>query len=134
MREIWRVLKDDGRVVIVASHRRGLWSVIDTTPFAAGRPYLKQRLQALLRDAVFHPLVWDTALFFPPLRSPLLLKAARAWEQAGSRLWPGLGGVLMLEAEKNMLRPVGLMRRADARATRPALATPQPLRRIKRPD
>jgi SAM-dependent methyltransferase len=134
MREIWRVLKDDGRVVIVASHRRGLWSVIDTTPFAAGRPYLKQRLQALLRDSVFHPLLWDTALFFPPLRSSLLLKAARTWERAGSRLWPGLGGVLMLEAEKNMLRPVGLMRRAEARAVRPALAAPQPLRRIKRSD
>ena len=126
-REVWRVLKDDGRVIIVVSHRRGLWSVIDTTPFAAGRPYLKRRLEGLLRDAVFRPTVWNSALFFPPLRSGVLLRAARAWERAGSRLWPGLGGVLMLEAEKDMLAPVGLVRQEGARAVRPALAAPQPL-------
>ncbi len=131
MREIWRVLKDDGRVIIIASHRRGLWSVIDTTPFAAGRPFLKRRLEKLLRDAVFRPRFWNSALFFPPLRSGLLLKAARAWERAGSRLWPGFGGVIMLEAEKDMLAPIGLVRRAEGRVARPALASPQPLRRVK---
>lgn len=132
MREVWRVLKDDGRVIIVASHRRGLWSMIDTTPFAAGRPYLKRRLEGLLRDAIFRPRFWDSALFFPPFRSPTLLRAARAWERAGARLWPGFGGVLMLEAEKDMLAPVGLVRRAGARALRPAIAAPQPLRRAGR--
>lgn len=129
MREVWRVLKDDGRVIIVVSHRRGLWSMIDTTPFAAGRPYLKRRLEGLLRDALFRPRFWDSALFFPPFRSTLLLKAARAWERAGARLWPGFGGVLMLEAEKDMLAPVGLVRRAGGRAMRPAIAAPQPIRR-----
>ncbi len=131
MREIWRVLKDDGRIIIIASHRRGLWSVIDTTPFAAGRPYLKRRLEGLLRDAIFRPRFWNTALFFPPLQSGLLLKAARAWEKAGARQWPGFGGVIMLEAEKDMLAPIGLVRRAEVRAARPALAAPQPLRRMK---
>ncbi len=129
MREVWRVLKDDGRVIIVAAHRRGLWSVIDTTPFAAGRPYLKRRLEGLLRDAMFRPRFWDTALFFPPLHSSLLLRAARIWERAGAGLWPGLGGVLMLEAEKDMLAPVGLVRPAGARISRPAIAAAQPARR-----
>ncbi len=129
MREVWRVLKDDGRVIIIASNRRGLWSLIDTTPFAAGRPYLKRRLEGLVRDAIFRPRFWDSALFFPPLRSSLLLRAARAWERAGARLWPGLGGVLMLEAEKDMLAPVGLVRSARVRSVRPAGAAAQPLQR-----
>lgn len=129
MREAWRVLKDDGRVIIVVAHRRGLWSVIDTTPFAAGRPYLKGRLESLLRDAMFEPTRWDTALFFPPLRSKLLLRAARTWERAGARVWPGLGGILMLEAKKDMLAPVGLVRRAGERVKRPVIAAPQPARR-----
>lgn len=132
LREVWRVLKDDGRVLIIAAHRRGLWSVIDTTPFAAGRPYLKRRLEKLLRDAIFRPRYWDTALFFPPLRSRMLLKASRAFERAGARLWPGLGGVLMLEAEKDILAPAGLVRQSGARAIRPAIAAPQPLRRLPR--
>ena len=131
MREVWRVLKDDGRLIVVASHRRGLWSMIDTTPFAAGRPFLKRRLEGLLRDAIFHPTEWESALFFPPFRSQLLLRAARAWERAGSRLWPGFGGVLMLEAEKDMMAPIGLVRRAGARIARPALAA-SPLRRVSR--
>lgn len=129
MREVWRVLKDDGRAIVVVSHRRGLWSTIDTTPFAAGRPYLKRRLEGLARDAIFRPRFWGSALFFPPFRSALIMRAARAWERAGARLWPGLGGVLMLEAEKDMLAPIGLVRREGARALRPAIAAPQPLRR-----
>ncbi len=128
MREVWRVLKDDGRVIIIVSHRRGLWSMIDTTPFAAGRPYLKRRLESLLREAIFRPRFWDSALFFPPFRSNLLLRTAPAWERAGARLWPGFGGVLMVEAEKDMLAPVGLVRPAGRRALHPVIAAPQPLR------
>ena len=44
-------------------------------------------------------------------------------------LWPGLGGVVMVEAEKDMLAPAGLVRRANVRAIRPVIAAPQPLRR-----
>lgn len=131
MREIWRVLKDDGRLIIAAAHRRGFWSVIDTTPFAAGRPFLKRRLDGLLKDAMFRPLAWSGALFFPPFR--LALPAARAWERAGGLLWPGFSGVIMVEAAKDMLAPAGLVRRAGARAIRPVIAAPQPLRRT-RPD
>ena len=57
------------------------------------------------------------------------MRAARAWERAGARLWPGFGGVLMLEAEKDMLAPIGLVRREGARAMRPVIAAPQPMRR-----
>lgn len=122
MREVWRVLKDDGRVMIVAAHRRGLWSVIDTTPFAAGRPYLKRRLERLLRDAIFRPTAWSSALFFPPFGNKLVARAARSWERAGAMLWPGFGGVLMVEAAKDMLAPAGLVRERSALAIRPAMA------------
>ncbi|WP_411817116.1 class I SAM-dependent methyltransferase [Hyphococcus sp. DH-69] len=134
MREVWRVLKDDGRVIIIASHRRGLWSVIDTTPFAAGRPYLRRRLEGLLRDALFRPTAWDSALFFPPVKNRLIVRVARTWERAGAMLWPGLGGVIMVEAEKDMLSPIGLVRQAGVRAVRPAIAAPQPLRHQSRHD
>jgi len=122
MREIWRVLSDDGRVIIVAAHRRGLWSMIDTTPFAAGRPYLKRRLNALLQESMFRAVAWSAALYFPPFGAQVLLRAARAWERAGARVWPALGGVLMVEAAKEMMAPVGLVRQRAARFARPAIA------------
>jgi SAM-dependent methyltransferase len=128
MREVWRVLVEDGRVIIIASHRRGLWSMIATTPFAAGRPFLKGQLDGLLRGAMFRAVAWSAALFFPPVRSRFLLRGAGAWESAGARLWPGLSGVLMVEAAKDMLAPAGLVRRAEPAAIRPAAATASPVR------
>lgn len=132
MREIWRVLADDGRVIIIASHRRGAWSVIDSTPFAAGRPYLKHQLNALLQATMFRATAWSSALFFPPFQMRFLLRAAGAWERAGARVWPGFGGVLMVEATKEMLAPAGLVRGARFAAPRPAAAVAQPARRTRR--
>lgn len=118
MREAWRVLANDGRLIVIAAHRRGLWSIVGTTPFAHGRPFLRRQLFALLTESLFRPLEWTGALYFPPFDSRALLRLAAAWERAGARLWPFLGGVLMIEAGKELLAPVGLVQRAGARAVR----------------
>ncbi len=124
MREIWRVLTSDGRVIFVVAHRRGLWSMIDTTPFAHGRPYLKLQLERLLLGAMFRPTAWSGALYFPPLGARFLLRAARAWERAGARMWTGLSGVLMVEAAKDMMQPVARAAPVKARVAPPAVARP----------
>lgn len=124
MREAWRVLAPEGRLIVIVAHRRGLWSVIDTTPFAAGRPYLRRQLNELLQGAMFRALNWQGALYFPPFGARFLLRAASAWEGAGAKLWPGLGGVLMVEAVKELLAPVGQVQRARVRALRPSVARP----------
>lgn len=124
MREAWRVLAPEGRLIVVVAHRRGLWSVIDTTPFAAGRPYLRRQLNELLQGAMFRALSWQGALYFPPFGARFLLRASSAWERAGAKLWPGLGGVLMVEAVKELLAPVGQVQRARVRALRPSVARP----------
>jgi len=124
MREIWRVLTSDGRVIFVVAHRRGLWSMIDTTPFAHGRPYLKGQLERLLARSMFRPTAWSGALYFPPIGARFLLRAANAWERAGARLWSGLSGVLMVEAAKDMAQPVARAAPGLVRAERPAVARP----------
>jgi hypothetical protein len=53
----------------------------------------------------------DTALYLPPLRFRLLLRSARLFERTGRRLAPGLAGVTIAEAVKDVyaampLRPV----------------------------
>ncbi|NWG70445.1 MAG: methyltransferase domain-containing protein [Parvularculaceae bacterium] len=124
MREAWRVLANDGRLIIIVAHRRGLWSIVETTPFAHGRPYLRRQLFNLLGESMFRPIEWAGALYFPPANSRALLRAASAWERAGARLWPFLGGVLMIEAAKEMLAPVGRAHAAAVRALRPQYARP----------
>lgn len=122
MREIWRVLASDGRVILVVAHRRGLWSMVDTTPFAAGRPYLKRQLERLLQQSMFRPVAWSGALYFPPIGARFLLRAARAWERAGAQGWSGLSGVILVEAAKDMAQPIA--RPLTARAGAPAVARP----------
>ena len=129
MREIWRVLTPDGRVIIVAAHRRGWWSMMDGTPFAHGRPYLKRQLERLLADTMFRPVYWASALYFPPSKWRPLQRAARAWERAGARFWPAFGGVLLVEATKDMLAPAGRAEPSRVRIAAPAIARTAPARR-----
>ncbi|MEM8935136.1 MAG: methyltransferase domain-containing protein [Pseudomonadota bacterium] len=126
LREAWRVLTPDGRIIIVVSHRRGLWSMVEATPFGHGRPYLKRQLNGLLQDALYRATAWSSALYFPPLGAKVLLRAARAWERAGARVWPGLGGVLLVEAAKDLMAPAGLVRSKASRALRPVVVSPKP--------
>lgn len=134
MREAWRVLANNGRLIVVAAHRRGLWSMIETTPFAAGRPYLRRQLRGLLNDTLFQDEAWSSALHFPPFGARFLLRAAAAWERAGSKLWPGLGGVQMAEATKSLTPPLVQVQRVQSGALRPAAVRPAafPIRAAQR--
>ncbi len=98
--------------------------MIDTTPFAHGRPYLKRQLERLLQQSMLRPLAWSSALYFPPIGARFLLRAARAWERAGARMWSGLGGVILVEAAKDMAQPVAVGAARRVRAGAPVAARP----------
>jgi SAM-dependent methyltransferase len=102
LRELWRLLAPEGRLVLVVANRRGLWARADGTPFGQGRPYSRTQLAGLLGDAMFQPVAWGRALFAPPLGWKLSLGAADAFEAAGGRAWPAFSGVLMVEAVKRL--------------------------------
>ncbi|MEM9988753.1 MAG: class I SAM-dependent methyltransferase [Pseudomonadota bacterium] len=114
LREIWRVLTDDGLVIFVVPNRRGLWSLIETNPFAAGRPYSLRQLNSLLEESLFTATSHTTALHFPPMTSPFFLTIAKSWEKLGSRLrkwraplnWPHVAGVNLVEARKGAALPI----------------------------
>ena len=110
LREVWRVLAPDGRIVICTAARSGIWSRIDTTPFGHGRPFSRGQLSHLLDSALFEPTAWSRALYAPPWRWSTGEKTARYWEKLGERAWPGLGGVILVEAVK---RTAALSPRSD---------------------
>ena len=123
LREAWRVLKDDGRLLVVAPNRLGLWAHMERTPFGHGQPWTASQLEALLRRQMFHVERRDAALFVPPFRLRLLLRGAGAWERVGRRAWPGFAGVTLMEASKDGYAAIPLLdAAAEARGSAPRRA------------
>lgn len=108
LRDIWRVLVGSGRLLIVVPNRRGLWARLDRTPFGHGHPYTANQLSRLLRDNLFTPLAARRALFVPPFASRLWLTSAGAWERIGARWSPRFGGVVIVEAGKQLYAPTAI--------------------------
>ena len=101
LREVWRVLKDDGRLLVVAPNRRGIWAHVEATPFGQGQPYSPGQIGRLLAATLFRVERRDTALFIPPLRWRPMLRSAAVFEATGRRLAPTLAGVTISEAVKD---------------------------------
>jgi SAM-dependent methyltransferase len=115
LREVWRVLAAGGRLLLIVPNRRGLWARMDTTPFGHGRPYSRAQLLELLREALFTPVGWSEALWVPPFARTSFLRTAVAWERLGRTFALPFAGVHIVEATKQVWRPV----------------TARPIRRLK---
>lgn len=111
LREMWRVLAPQGRLLMVVPNRRGVWARTDRTPFGFGRPYSRRQLDAMLTQAMFTPINWGAALYVPPFSRDTLLRTAVAWERAGAGIAPGFGGVILAEATKELIAPVGKVKK-----------------------
>jgi SAM-dependent methyltransferase len=122
LREIWRVLMPEGRVILVVPNRRGAWARLETTPFGHGRPYSPGQLEKLLTKAAFSTVSCTPCLFMPPLRWRVISPAALAWERLGLAVWPAFSGVLIVEAVKQV--HAGLRQPVRRPAFRPAPAFP----------
>jgi SAM-dependent methyltransferase len=102
LRETWRVLKDDGRLLVVAPNRAGIWAYVEQTPFGHGQPYSFGQLGRLLAASLYRVERRDTVLWVPPLGPRLVLRSAELFERAGRRLMPGMAGVIISEAVKDV--------------------------------
>ncbi len=102
LREVWRVLHESGRILVVVPNRRGIWARLERTPFGHGHPYTPGQLSRLLRDCLFTPTAEAGALFVPPVRSRMVLGAAQAWEKMGGRWFPRFAGAVVMEAGKQI--------------------------------
>jgi SAM-dependent methyltransferase len=102
LREVWRVLADDGRLVVVAPNRMGMWAHMESTPFGQGQPYSPGQIGRLLAASLFRVERRDTALFLLPVHARLVLRSAPLWDRMGRRVAPQLAGVTITEAVKDV--------------------------------
>lgn len=122
--EIWRVLVPAGKAVIAVPNRRGFWSHADHTPFGYGHPYTRRQLARVLGDTGFRLCRSLPALYSPPFEGPRTRRLFAPAEAVGQRLWRNFSGVLVQEAEKQLLSGQSVGKSAVPLATaRPASTT-----------
>lgn len=124
LKEVWRVLAPGGRMLLVVPNRRGPWARMDSTPFGHGQPFSRSQLLTLLREALFTPVGWHEALWMPPFQRKWLMRAAPAWERVGATLSLPFHGVHIVEATKQVWRPVQVKKFREATVLAPAGAQP----------
>ncbi|PZQ46121.1 MAG: methyltransferase type 11 [Micavibrio aeruginosavorus] len=129
MKEFWRILKSNGRILVVVPNRIGLWARADLTPFGRGTPYSSGQVQDFLKENLFVPEKTLGALYIPPFKSQTLLRSAGMWERVGEKLFPAMGGLIFVEASKQIYAGVGRVRgqgsRVPAEATIPVSPEPE---------
>jgi SAM-dependent methyltransferase len=124
LEELWRITAAEGRMIVIVPSRRGVWARTDSTPYGQGLPYSKSQLRDLLHRTDFSPIFWGEALYAPPVAKPFLMRSATTIERLGGAIGLPFAGVHIVEAIKQVRRPVGVRAVARARLAplNPALA------------
>lgn len=134
MEEAFRVLGPGGRALFIVPNRIGLWARRDGTPFGFGRPYSMGQLETELKRQGFMPERAMTALFAPPSLGRFWLRTSSFWEWLGKSAPWLAGGVLIVEASKQVYAPtrggLGAIVRGPLRALE-GMPVPQPVPSLK---
>lgn len=136
LREVWRVMKGGARLLTIVPNRRGIWAHSDLTPFGNGQPFSSSQIKRALYQQGFLIERRRYALYMPPVSSRLLLSLADRVERIGRALFPAFGGVLIVEAGKQLYAPRGEKKSLRNRLLLPLPtlpASPLPAGRIQSP-
>ena len=134
LREVERVLRPEGRVVVAGFNPASLWGLRQRAGHAkrgvgigrSGLPYLPRagefigywRLRDWLRLLGFELEAGRFGCWRPPLNSPRWLERFAWMERVGERWWPVLGSAYFLQAVKRVrgMRLIGLAKQERRKA------------------
>jgi SAM-dependent methyltransferase len=118
LREVGRVLRGEGELLVLGFEPFGSWSLRNAFPRGGSPPGLRRtisesRLADWLKLLGFEVGDAERFLYAPPIRA-LHAGKARGWlERAGRRAWPRMSGAYLLHARKRVhsMTPVRLRTR-----------------------
>ena len=118
LREVGRVLRGEGELIVLGFEPLGSWSLRDAftrggCPPGLRRTISERRLADWLKLLGFEVAAAERFLYAPPL-SALHTGQARGWlERIGRRAWPRLSGAYLLHARKRVhsMTPIRLRSR-----------------------
>jgi SAM-dependent methyltransferase len=102
LREAWRVLSGQGRLLIIVPNRRSAWAHLDSTPFGHGQPYTMTQLTTLLKSNLFTPISTKRALYMFPSQSRLMMACAPFLDKIGNQILQKFSGIVCVEAMKQV--------------------------------
>ena len=120
--ECWRVLKSQGRLVLVVPRRGSAWAGSEKTPFGSGQPYSVNQIRGMLEAHDFEVGRIRQALTAPPSHSFIHPRAAPLLEKLPSPY----GGVLVVDARKRIYSVRGIPAAEKKRILRPDLVGIKP--------
>ena len=102
LKECWRVLKSNGRMLVIVPNRSGLWSHTEWSPLGHGTPYSWTQICKQLQNNSFIYERSEEALFLPPVQYSPFIKSATFFENIGEKSLPIAAGVHMIEVSKQL--------------------------------
>lgn len=100
--EMYRVLKPNGRILLVVPNRAGMWAHAEWSPLGQGTPYSVTQLTHYLHENKFIQERVEEALFMPPYKVQMVMKSAGLFERLGKTFMPFVAGLHMVEASKQI--------------------------------
>jgi len=102
LREIWRCLKSNGRILMVIPNRRGFWARFENNPFGHGQPFSKKQIRQVLKDNMFTCTSTGYALSAPPINHAWFAAHVQTLPPVPKILLHKFSGVVVVEAIKQV--------------------------------
>jgi len=127
LREIWRVLKGEGRLLLIVPRRRSAWADNPDTPFGNEQAYSVPQIKKILKAQGFSVMRVRSALYAPPGNTDGSFPFAYGIEKIGPLVPFCHGGVLVISARKRVYGLSGEKKRKSRECADPLLPLPLPI-------
>lgn len=107
LKEMWRILKPEGKILFIVPNRRGLWAQSDNNPLGCSRPYTMSQLTKLLTDHSFIPVFQGRGLYRFPTSSKFLVFFNSLFKKIGPKFLQKFSGILCVEVTKKVYAVAG---------------------------